>query len=70
MKRPLIWTVIKNEFYILWVWRIAFVYSNTFEDETKFGISKNKRSILAWYKNYAIGVGHSFGAEVEGYKSN
>lgn len=68
MKRPLIWTATKNEFHLLWIWRICFVYANEFEDNDKFGIYKAKRSILAWYKNYAVGIGHSFGAEVEGYK--
>ncbi len=68
MKRPLIWKVVKNEFYILWIWRFSIVTASNFVDGEKYGVQIGKLSVLFWYKNYALGFGHSFGAEVEAYK--
>lgn len=63
-KRPIIFPVKWRDFYILWVWKIAFIWI------TKAEHSKPKRFFEIWKKKYAvalifgshgIGIGYDFG---------
>lgn len=63
-KRPFIFTVKWRDFYILWIWKIAFIWITKAEhtDPNKYiefwNADFGKALVIG---DYGIGVGHAFG---------
>lgn len=65
-KRPLIFTSHWRDFYILWIWKIAFIWI-TKADHTNpnkyFEIWNASFAKAIIFGSHGIGIGHSFGME-------
>ncbi len=68
MGKPFIWSTTKRGFKILWLWKIALVFTAEFEYEKTIGFHMSRNAILFWHKAFAFGIGHSFRTDIEAYK--
>lgn len=63
MKRPLIFATKWRDFYILWIWKIAFIWITKAEHNHpgQFMEVWHAKYAVAWiFGRYGIGIGHSF----------
>lgn len=62
-KHPLVFTVKWRDFYILWIWKFAFIWITKAEHKNtnsfiEFWNAKYAKALV--FGSYGIGIGHAF----------
>lgn len=66
MRKPLIYATKWRDFYIFWIWKVAFIWITKAEHthpEKAIEIWNPDHAVALIFGRYGIGVGHSFGID-------